>query len=50
MVASCLGRREQVIQLHFGGGTPTFLSDAQLERLMTLLKTHFEFLKEGSIP
>ncbi|MCS3816704.1 oxygen-independent coproporphyrinogen-3 oxidase [Chromobacterium alkanivorans] len=47
MVASCLGRREQVVQLHFGGGTPTFLSDAQLERLMTLLKTHFEFLKEG---
>lgn len=47
MIASCLGRREQVIQLHFGGGTPTFLSDAQLERLMTLLKTHFEFLKEG---
>ncbi|GGY27536.1 oxygen-independent coproporphyrinogen III oxidase [Paludibacterium paludis] len=46
-VVAALGKREKVIQLHFGGGTPTFLSDAQLERLMTLLKTRFEFLPEG---
>lgn len=47
MVAEVLGEREKVTQLHFGGGTPTFLSDAQLQRLMTILSTHFEFLPEG---
>ncbi|VEB44829.1 Oxygen-independent coproporphyrinogen-III oxidase [Chromobacterium violaceum] len=47
LVSSELGFREKVIQLHFGGGTPTFLSDAQLERLMGILGTHFEFLSDG---
>ncbi|HJV07692.1 MAG TPA: oxygen-independent coproporphyrinogen III oxidase [Chromobacteriaceae bacterium] len=47
MVADALGYREKVIQLHFGGGTPTFLSDTQLDRLMGILRTHFEFLPEG---
>lgn len=30
-----------VRQLHWGGGTPTFLTDAQTERLCTLLQQHF---------
>ncbi|UTH72447.1 oxygen-independent coproporphyrinogen III oxidase [Chromobacterium sp. IIBBL 290-4] len=47
LVAEQLGGREKAIQLHFGGGTPTFLSDAQLERLMGILKTHFEFMSDG---
>ncbi|AOZ50141.1 oxygen-independent coproporphyrinogen III oxidase [Chromobacterium vaccinii] len=47
LVSAELGIREKVIQLHFGGGTPTFLSDAQLERLMGILSTHFEFLIDG---
>ncbi|PRP69391.1 oxygen-independent coproporphyrinogen III oxidase [Chromobacterium amazonense] len=47
LVAEQLGCREKVIQLHFGGGTPTFLSDAQLERLMGMLSTHFEFMPDG---
>jgi len=47
MVSSSLEGREKVIQLHFGGGTPTFLSDVQLERLMNILRDHFEFLPEG---
>ncbi|NHQ82710.1 oxygen-independent coproporphyrinogen III oxidase [Chromobacterium vaccinii] len=47
LVSAELGIREKVIQLHFGGGTPTFLSDAQLERLMGILSTHFEFLSDG---
>jgi oxygen-independent coproporphyrinogen-3 oxidase len=29
------------------GGTPTFLSDEQLDRLMTMLRAHFDFLPEG---
>lgn len=47
MVSEVLGQREKVTQLHFGGGTPTFLSDAQLERLMGILREHFEFMPEG---
>jgi oxygen-independent coproporphyrinogen-3 oxidase len=35
--------KARVEQLHFGGGTPTFLSDAQLTRLVTTLRQHFEF-------
>ncbi len=32
----------QVNQLHFGGGTPTFLSDEQLKQLMQVTGQHFE--------
>ncbi|KZE32801.1 oxygen-independent coproporphyrinogen III oxidase [Crenobacter luteus] len=47
LVAAALGPREKVIQLHFGGGTPTFLSDAQLTRLVGLLSERFDFLPEA---
>ncbi|NNG22877.1 oxygen-independent coproporphyrinogen III oxidase [Telluria aromaticivorans] len=30
-------------QLHFGGGTPTYLSDAQMGELMAHLRRHFRF-------
>lgn len=33
----------QIEQLHFGGGTPTYLSDAQMEDLMTHLRRWFRF-------
>ncbi|MET3130275.1 oxygen-independent coproporphyrinogen-3 oxidase [Oxalobacteraceae bacterium GrIS 1.11] len=33
----------QIEQLHFGGGTPTYLSDRQMEDLMAHLRHHFEF-------
>jgi oxygen-independent coproporphyrinogen-3 oxidase len=36
-----LGRGQGVSQLHLGGGTPTFLADAELSELMALLRTHF---------
>ena len=35
------GRR--VNQLHFGGGTPTFLSQAQISRIMGVLRHEFDF-------
>jgi oxygen-independent coproporphyrinogen III oxidase len=38
--------KSHVNQLHFGGGTPTFLSDAQLAKLMSSLRQHF-VLDEG---
>ena len=33
----------QVEQLHFGGGTPTYLSDAQMSDLMDHLRRKFQF-------
>ncbi len=38
-----------VRQLHLGGGTPTFLSLDQIQRLMELLKRHFSFAAEAEI-
>ncbi|MEY2685322.1 MAG: Oxygen-independent coproporphyrinogen-III oxidase, partial [Pseudomonadota bacterium] len=34
-------------QLHLGGGTPTFLSDAELEDLMAMLRRHFNLVAGG---
>jgi len=39
--AKVLGRAESVSQVHLGGGSPTFLSDAELDRLMASLKQAF---------
>ncbi len=41
------GRR--VTQLHFGGGTPTFLTNKQISRLMTLLRDEFFFDDDAEI-
>jgi len=38
-----LGAQESASQLHLGGGTPTFLSDAELDRLMGALRRSFHF-------
>ncbi len=42
-----LGEGQPVSQLHFGGGTPTFLSDAELEGLMAMLRGRFAFAPKG---
>lgn len=47
LAADALGERVQVSQLHFGGGTPTFLSDEELSRLMAAIRTRFELLPKG---
>ena len=39
----------QVNQLHWGGGTPSYLTKAQVERLWTVLHQHFEFEPEAEI-
>ena len=38
-----------VTQLHWGGGTPTFLLPAQITRLMTLLRQHFNFSEAAEL-
>ena len=42
-----LGAGQAVSQLHLGGGTPTFMSDAELRQLMAMLRQHFEFVPGG---
>jgi len=41
------GAGHGVSQLHLGGGTPTFLSDAELEDLMSMLRRHFTLAPGG---
>ncbi|MBC7380216.1 MAG: oxygen-independent coproporphyrinogen III oxidase [Burkholderiaceae bacterium] len=42
-----LGPGQQVTQLHLGGGTPTFFSDAELGELMEVLRRSFNFAERG---
>ena len=44
-----LGAPQSVSQLHFGGGTPTFLSDAELSGLMASLRRAFEFTADAEL-
>lgn len=42
-----LGTQQKVTQLHLGGGSPTFLSDEELQGLMDMLRQHFQFVLGG---
>ena len=45
-----LDMNREVIQMHFGGGTPTFFDEVQLERVIALIKKYFKnFSKEAEI-
>ncbi|HYF43768.1 MAG TPA: oxygen-independent coproporphyrinogen III oxidase [Ramlibacter sp.] len=45
--AGLLGGRQAVSQLHLGGGSPTFLSNDELRRLMSMLRGAFELAPGG---
>jgi len=47
LVVAKLGKGQAVSQLHFGGGTPTFLSDDELEGLLDTLRAAFRFVPGG---
>lgn len=49
LVYKHLGRRKKVRQLHWGGGTPTFLNEAQIERLYTTAQKYFDIDPAGEI-
>lgn len=46
-VAHALGARRQVLQSHWGGGTPTFLDEDEMRRVMAALQEHFELSAYG---
>src|SRR4249919_994854 len=43
LVSQCFDRDRELIQLHFGGGTPNFLSPAQLREVVDTVRGHFRF-------
>ena len=47
MQAAALGADQRVEQLHWGGGTPTFLSDDQMRELMNATRKHFKLVEDG---
>lgn len=48
LIAAHVDDRQVVEQLHLGGGTPTFLSHAELRQLMGHLRQHFTLLDDHS--
>lgn len=44
-----LFKNRTVTQIHWGGGTPTYLDEAQSSRLMTMLNTHFTISDKAEI-
>jgi oxygen-independent coproporphyrinogen III oxidase len=49
LYARHLDPRRPVTQLHFGGGTPTFLAPGQLRRLGAMLRQRFRFTPDAEI-
>lgn len=49
LVGEIVGRKRRVVQLHWGGGTPNFLTSPQLERLFGLLDGWFDLDRTGEL-
>lgn len=46
--ASLFDNKRIVSQLHWGGGTPTFISHQQMQQLMDITRKHFNLLSDDS--
>lgn len=46
LVADHLAGQREVVQVHFGGGTPNYLSDVQLGRIVAAIRERFRLLPE----
>lgn len=49
LVAARLGPDRTAVQLHLGGGTPTFFSADELGQLMAMLRKHFRFTPDAEL-
>ncbi len=50
ILAQHVNTKREVIQLHFGGGTPTFYTASQLDKIISMIKKVFpNFAKEAEI-
>ncbi|MEZ5360324.1 MAG: oxygen-independent coproporphyrinogen III oxidase [Candidatus Zixiibacteriota bacterium] len=48
-VSSHLGKRNRLAQMHWGGGTPTYLTTEQIEQLFTIITSKFSFTDDAEI-
>lgn len=48
-VSHAVSRRREVVQFHWGGGTPTYLNPLQLEDLFTYTRERFSFAHDAEI-
>ncbi len=48
-VSSSVNRAREVVQFHWGGGTPTYLSPAQLNDLFSFTRERFTFARDAEI-
>ncbi len=46
---SALFKQRKITQIHWGGGTPTYLNEEQSLRLMAMLRKHFDVSDEAEI-
>ena len=49
LVAALIGKDRRAVQLHLGGGTPTFLRAAELRQMMDMLRSHFAFSEDAEL-
>src|SRR3990167_4324704 len=47
LISGLLGQGERVTQLHWGGGSPTFLNQGELAELMQIIRRHFTLAPDG---
>ncbi len=47
VVAKLMGVRKKIAQVHFGGGTPTFLNHSQLLRVVEMIHSCFDVQEDG---
>ena len=48
-IAARVGGRREVVQLHWGGGTPTYLAPERITRLAARLRTAFPFAADAEV-
>jgi oxygen-independent coproporphyrinogen-3 oxidase len=49
LVVDTIGPQREISQLHLGGGSPTFLSDAEIAHLMAGLRRSFHFAADAEV-
>jgi len=49
MISRLVNPRRKVVQHHWGGGTPTYLSPEQIADLFKYIKDHFDFSKDAEV-
>ncbi len=49
MMSSQIATGRRVVQLHWGGGTPTYLSPEQIRDIFGFIRSHFDFADDAEI-